>query len=130
MDNIIGNRLKQLRIEHQLTMEMMCEDFNYRFNQNLNTSQISRWENGKVDPGLSTGRLLAKYYNVSLDYIIGLTDIKTPSRLLAYARKMQNAISESPKRNAYNIPVKSISDGPLSYDIDDELEREFLDLDD
>lgn len=26
MDNIIGNRLKQLRIEHQLTMEMMCEE--------------------------------------------------------------------------------------------------------
>ncbi len=128
MDNIIGNRLKQLRIEHQLTMEMMCEDFNYRFNQNLNTSQVSRWENGKVDPGLSTGRLLARYYNVSLDYIIGLTDIKTPSRLLAYARKMQELKENKPKAH---IPVRSISDKPIDNSIvDKDMEFEFLDLED
>lgn len=129
MDNIIGNRLKNLRIEHQLTMEMMCEDFNCRFNENLNTSQISRWENGKTDPGLTTGKKLAMYYNVSLDYLIGLTDVKTPARLLAYAKKIQS-LPEMSKRNAYNIPVKSISDGPLNSDIDDDLEFEFMNLDD
>ena len=91
MDNIVGNRLKKLRTEQQLTMEMMVEDFNMKFGENLNTSQVSRWENGKTDPGLSTGAKLAMYYNVSLDYLIGLTDVKTPSRLLALATRQKTA---------------------------------------
>ena len=90
MDNIVGNRLKKLRTEQQLTMEMMVEDFNMKFGENLNTSQVSRWENGKTDPGLSTGAKLAMYYNVSLDYLIGLTDVKTPSRLLALATRQKS----------------------------------------
>lgn len=121
MDNVIGNRLKQLRLEHQLTMEMMAEDFNYRFGTNLNTSQISRWENGKTDPGLSTGRQLAIYYNVSLDYLIGLTDVKTPSRLLASANKKKAEIPhlEHPRRRRLSIDSN-----------DDDFEYEFLNLDD
>lgn len=109
MDNIIGERLKELRIGQQLTMEMMAEDYNAKFNENLNTSQISRWETGKTDPGLSTGAQLAKYFNVSLDYIIGLTDVKTPSRLLAYASKIAKQKTDSFKapKTLYHVSFEN-----------------------
>lgn len=36
--------------------------------------QISKWENDKQDITLSKARILADYYNVSLDYIAGRTN--------------------------------------------------------
>jgi len=133
MDNIIGNRLKQLRIDHQLTMEMMVEDFNLKFGENLNTSQISRWENGKTDPGLSTGKQLAMYYNVSLDYLIGLTDTKTPARLLALATRQKAPEVPAlklnhPRPTPPELPtqrLRSLSKGTFN-DNDDDFEFEFL----
>ena len=50
---------------------------------------ISRWESGENSPSLENAKSLSIYFNVSLDYLIGLTDVRTPSRLLAYARKLQ-----------------------------------------
>lgn len=127
MDNIIGNRLKQLRLEQQLTMEMMVEDFNMKFGENLNTSQISRWENGKTDPGLSTGRQLAMYYNVSLDYLIGLTDTKTPARLLALATR-QKAPEVPVLKLTHSAPTQPKRPSILAND--DDFEFDFLNLDD
>lgn len=138
MDNIIGNRLKQLRLDQQLTMEMMVEDFNMKFGENLNTSQISRWENGKTDPGLSTGKQLALYYNVSLDYLIGLTDTKTPARLLALATRQKPPEVPTLKLNhprpsaPSNLPtqkLRSLSKGTFSGN-DDDFEYDFLNNDD
>lgn len=127
MDNIIGNRLKRLRTEQQLTMEMMVEDFNMKFGENLNTSQVSRWENGKTDPGLSTGAKLAMYYNVSLDYLIGLTDVKTPARLLALATRQKSP--EVPVLKL-NHPRPSTPRRLQVETDDDDFEFEFLNTDD
>ena len=49
---------------------------------------VSRWESGESDPSLSFGILLADYFNVSVDYLVGQTDTKTPTRLLAYAKRL------------------------------------------
>lgn len=141
MDNIVGNRLKKLRTEQQLTMEMMVEDFNMKFGENLNTSQVSRWENGKTDPGLSTGAKLAMYYNVSLDYLIGLTDVKTPSRLLALATRQKSPevpvlnpnhprgtlIERTSPRPGINLNNSNRSNTITN---DDDFEFDFLNIDD
>ncbi|MBQ7033194.1 MAG: helix-turn-helix transcriptional regulator [Clostridia bacterium] len=46
----------------------------------LNVSQylISAYETGRHQPGIETLLQMAKLFNVSVDYIIGNTDIKTP----------------------------------------------------
>lgn len=46
----------------------------------LNVSQkmISAYENGTHQPSVDTLTELSKIFNVSVDYIIGNTDIKTP----------------------------------------------------
>ena len=80
----IGNRLKMLRKERELTLEMLAEDLNSKFPElEFNKSMLSRWENGRNEPSLENAKYLSMYFNVSLDYLIGLTDVKTPSRLLA-----------------------------------------------
>lgn len=84
-----GKRLKELRLERDLTMEMLITDVNSKFGTNMNRSLVSRWESEISEPSLNYSRIICEYFNVSLDYMIGLTDNRTPSRLLAYSKKIK-----------------------------------------
>lgn len=83
----IGARLKALRLEKNLSMDMLVFDINEKYSIDLNKGLVSKWENGINEPSLRYATYLAQYYDVSLDYLIGLTDCKTPARLLAYANR-------------------------------------------
>ena len=86
---ILAERLKQLRAEKDLSMEELVADMNNRFHPEkpLNRSMVSRWESGDNDPTLEKAKLLSEYFDVSLDYLIGLSDIRTPSRVLTMKKK-------------------------------------------
>ncbi len=83
----LGKRLKNLRLERDLTIDMMVYDLKSKFNIEISKANISRWENGISEPSLHYVRYLCKYFNVSLDYLIGLTDVRTPTNLLINSRK-------------------------------------------
>ena len=83
----IGEKLKNLRTERELTLDMLVADMNQKFPElNINKSMLSRWENGINDPSLEYAKNIDNYFDVSLDYLIGLTDVRTPTRLLAKQR--------------------------------------------
>lgn len=86
----IGKRLYDLRTERDLTMDMFVADVNAKYHIEINKSMVSRWEKGQNDPSLENAKCLCDYYNVSLDYLIGVTEVRTPARLLAYTKKMTN----------------------------------------
>jgi len=89
---ILAERLKQLRAEKDLSMEELVADMNNRFHPEkpLNRSMVSRWESGDNDPTLEKAKLLSEYFDVSLDYLIGLSDVRTPSRVLTMKKKGEN----------------------------------------
>ena len=93
----IGKRIKILRTERGLTMDMVVADMNQKLNLDppLNKSMISRWENQESEPTLENAKFLSIYFDVSLDYLIGNTDVRTPSRLLIRKQKemIRNEIS-------------------------------------
>ena len=91
----IKDRIKELRIEKGLTLDMLVFDINNKYNVELNKGLVSKWENGHNDPSLKYAGYLAQYFDVSLDYLIGLTDVRTPARLLAYARGLGGIKNES-----------------------------------
>lgn len=83
----IGKKLKTLRSERDLSLDMLVADMNYKYPDiNINKSMLSRWENGINDPSLEYAKNIANYFDVSLDYLIGLTDIRTPVRLMQKPR--------------------------------------------
>lgn len=86
----VGSRIRHLREEHQLTLDMLVADINmrYQLENPLNKGMVSRWENDINNPSLDSARCLCDYFNVSLDYLIGNTDVKTPVRLMTYAKKI------------------------------------------
>ena len=79
---IIGNRLRELRNDRDLSLEMVVKEVNERYGVGLSRGTLSKWERDIELPTLSAKLIaLIKYYNISLDYIIGLTDKKTPPHL-------------------------------------------------
>lgn len=66
--NIFGQRLRELRQKRQLTLEQLGTEFN------VTKQTVSYWEKGDRLPPLDIATALAKYYAVSLDYLVGLSD--------------------------------------------------------
>ena len=62
----------KFRKQLNLTQAELCENINKQFHTELNKSMISKWENGKSNPSLDYAKILALYFNVSLDDILGL----------------------------------------------------------
>ena len=82
--DVLAQRIKALRTERDLTMDMMVADLKSKFpNIKVEKSMLSRWESGQNAPTWENCKYLSMYFDVSLDYLAGLTDTRTPSRLLA-----------------------------------------------
>lgn len=62
-------RLKDLREDHDLSQNDVAQLLG------TNQQQISRWETGTQMMGVDKYVILARYYNVSADYLLGLTDV-------------------------------------------------------
>ncbi|MBQ6847077.1 MAG: helix-turn-helix transcriptional regulator [Oscillospiraceae bacterium] len=62
-------RLKDLREDKDLTQSDIADILG------TTRQQIGKWENGVQMMGVDKYIKLAEYYNVSVDYILGLTDI-------------------------------------------------------
>lgn len=65
-------RIKELRKEKSMNQIALGMELN--FSQKI----ISEYENGKVEPSITTLKKLASIFNTSVDYIIEYTDIKQP----------------------------------------------------
>ena len=66
-----GTIIKELREKAGLTMDEMADRLK-AYNVNPSKSMISRWENDKAEPSMEYARILARFFDVSLDYLLGL----------------------------------------------------------
>ena len=67
-------RLKSLREDHDMTQSELAASIG------MSQTGYSKYETGENDIPTSILIRLAKYYMVSTDYLLGLTDEKTPYR--------------------------------------------------
>lgn len=63
-------RVEDLRIDNDLTQQQVAEILNCQ------REVYRRYEKGIRELPLSYAIVLAKYYGVSIDYMVGLSDIK------------------------------------------------------
>ena len=66
--SIISSRIKELRHENNLTQKQIadvlgCKPYN-----------VGDWERGRVEPDIDTIIALAKYFEVTTDYLLGVTE--------------------------------------------------------
>ncbi len=67
-----AKRLKTLRIKSELNQTQLAQRLN------LKSSAISKYEKGLTQPGIETLITLAQIFGVSLDYLVGISDIENP----------------------------------------------------
>ena len=67
------NRIKRLRLERKLSQTDLAKAIN------VHQTAISQWETNKTNPDMSTALLLAEFFEVSLDYLLGKAGSPGPS---------------------------------------------------
>jgi transcriptional regulator with XRE-family HTH domain len=68
----VYERIRNLREDKDLTQKDMSEVFS------IAQTTYSDYELGKLNIPISILIKLAKYHNTSIDYLLGLTDVKNP----------------------------------------------------
>ena len=64
----LKKRMRDLREDHDLSQADVAAYLK------VSKPRISEWENGKYQPSIDTVISLANLYNVSTDYLLGLSD--------------------------------------------------------
>lgn len=67
-NNIFGDRIKTLRKSQGVSQTILGNTIG------VTKTQISDIENGKITTRLEKAYLIADYFNVSVDYLLGRTD--------------------------------------------------------
>lgn len=67
---MIGNRIKGLREEKRMSQLELAKALN------ISNTTLSQYENGLRTPSDEIKIKIANYFNVSIDYLLGLTNIK------------------------------------------------------
>ena len=89
------NRLRQLRENADLSQREIAEKLF------LHTTQYYRYESGKSDLPLQLAIRIARFYNVSIDYIAGISDQKSPGK--TEAKNKDQIFAERVKRDYKEI---------------------------
>ncbi len=79
----IGKVIKELRTGQGLSLDELADKINQRHGSSINKGMISKWENGLGEPRLENVKQLALFFNVSLDYMTGLTE-QEPDTIAAH----------------------------------------------
>ncbi|MXQ49650.1 helix-turn-helix domain-containing protein [Streptococcus pneumoniae] len=70
---MLNERLKELRKSFKLTQVEMAKKLN------ISQPAYGDWERGKFEPSPEKLKILANFFNVSTDYLLGNTDQKNAS---------------------------------------------------
>ena len=74
MEVKFSKRLKELRLENKLTQSDLAKVMS------VTTSTVTRWELDMQQPDYLTLAKLSVYFNVTSDYLLGLTDDYSPRK--------------------------------------------------
>lgn len=83
-----GDRLKKLREDRNMTQIELGKVFN------ISHSTINRYENGLRQPDNETLISMANYFNVSVDYLLGLSNVRSSSDHISDAIKDDQELLE------------------------------------
>ena len=102
------NRLRELRIENGYLQSDVAKVIN------KSDRVVGFYESGERDPNSETWKILADFYNVSIDYLMGKSDVRNPQNIklddmdIAFASGLKGLNKENQET------LKNIMDGLLA----------------
>lgn len=74
----LGERIKELRLENNETQEQLAAICN------VTRAMISLYEHDRNAPSIEVKRILADHFRVTMDYLSGYSNIRSPENMLVY----------------------------------------------
>ncbi len=119
----IGERIKHLRTSKKLTQDDVAHALNVK------RETVTRWETGARDIKTEITILLSKYFNVSADYLLGLTE-NTSTNISEIGISNKTGFSTSTVENILNLSAehKTILDKIINELLKSDLLEKFEEL--
>lgn len=105
-NNILGKRIKILRTEKGLTQEEFGKPYS------IKKSTVSQYESGSSKPDDELKKRIAKDYNVSLDWLMGLTNTRNASNAVD---KISESVNDDPELSQFWDTLKEREDLKLLF---------------
>ena len=100
-----NNKLKMLRQERGLSQQSLADEVG------MSKSSINMYERGEREPGIETVKRIADFFNVDVDYLFGVSDIRKRRGFKFGARIYQNtAHNIQHHREEANLTQKQFAD--------------------
>lgn len=96
---MIGFKLRNMRESKHMTQADLSKDIG------LSRERYNQYENDRRTPDLDTLLLLAKYFNVSTDYLLGRTNVPTP-----FCNVGQDLIDEQDIESQWRAFLETVAD--------------------
>lgn len=84
----ISERLRDLRKEKKLSQVDIAKMLS------LSLTAYNRYELGSAEPNITNMIKLSKFYNVSIDYLVGITDIRDKTEIGEMLEKLDSSDQE------------------------------------
>lgn len=107
----LGERLKILRKDHDLTQEQLAERLG------ISSQAVSKWETNSSYPDISMLPVLANFYDVTTDELLGVDIMKNKEKIDAYVNEMFNLYRSWKLKEMVDVARKACAEFPG----DDEL---------
>ena len=83
--NLFTQRLKELIITSEKKQKDICEDLG------ISKQKLSKWKTGYNEPCIDELMILANYFEVSLDYLVGMEDEIGGKKVINSFHNFQNS---------------------------------------
>ncbi len=105
----IGNRIKELRRSKDITQEEFAEYLGVSY------QSVSRWENSVCYPDMELLPIMADFFGVTVDSLMGVDDAIEKEHVKRYLDEFQNAISVGDISACIEIARKGANEYPNNY---------------
>lgn len=102
------DRFSELLKEHKISATALAKELNF------SPSTFTDWKHGRTTPKADKLQLIANYFNVSLDWLMGNSDIKEKSNMGSYyddpeVAQLANEIKNDPELRILLDAKRSLS---------------------
>ena len=107
----IGENIKRLRRERDITQEQLAEIFNVSY------QTISRWETDSSYPDIEMLPVIADFFNTTVDKLMGTDEMLVRNKVDKYLSDYKFAISQGDVYECIRIAREGVKEFPNNYEL-------------
>lgn len=138
---MLGENIKLLRQSHHMTMEQLADTLNRKYPDtiNFNKGKLSKWENNREEPRLSSLIIIADYFHVTVDDIVNgdYSSINREEEFNEDISHLYNQLNSVNKERLYEYgeglldeqhDLQFVTKNVLEYSTNEDTDSEYVDV--